>query len=266
MYIDPKEELLKPAIALGFPNKDDVIHIFAGGSHQHGARLDDNGDMDICGVYIPPQEQVLMKYMEGGELPQSFVASTSEKKRRNNAGDADVTLYSLRRWAELAVKGNPTVLSYLFMPSSRTAWRMVEDKKYLFLAKSHAEAFKGYGRAQLKRLTGERGSGKHGQRSPLIDLHGYDTKAAMHMIRMMFECYELLTKETITYPRPDVAQLLAIRRGEWKLDDVRKLHRRLEERIDKVLPKIKMQAEVDRPQIRRLIKDAHRYHWGLPIK
>lgn len=266
MYVDPKEELLKPAIALGFPNKNDVIHIFAGGSHQHGARLDDLGDMDVCGVYIPSQEQVLMKYMDGGVLPQSFVASTADKHRRNKTGDADVTLHSLRRWAELAAKGNPTVLGYLFMPSSRGAWRMVEDKKYVFLAKSHAQAFKEFGRAQLKRLTGERGTGKHGQRDPLIELHGYDTKAAMHMIRMMFECYELLTKETITYPRPDVKHLLAIRRGEWKLDDVRKLHRRMEERIDKVLPTVRMQSEVDKRQIARLIEEAHRYHWGLPQK
>lgn len=266
MYIDPTEELLKPAIALGFPNKNDVIHIFAGGSHQHGARLDDNGDMDICGVYIPSQEQVLQRYMEGGELPQSFVASTSDKKRRNNAGDADVTMHSLRRWAELASKGNPTVLSYLFMPSFRGAWRMIEDRKYQFMAKSHVTAFKGYGNAQLARITGERGNGKHGQRNHLIELHGYNTKAAMHMIRMMYECMEFLTKETMTFPRPEVNILLAIRRGEWKLEEVCKHYRQLETSIDKVLPKISMQSEVDRRQIARLIEEAHRYHWGLPIK
>ena len=263
MRIDPVKEMLKPAIALGFPYEDAVIHVFAGGSHQHGARLDDSGDTDVCGIYIPTKEDVLRNYVRGEAPLKSFVASTSDKDRRNKAGDADVTLHSLRRWAELAATGNPTVLSYLFMPCLiRGAWRsIVEPQKHLFFARSHATAFIYYGRAQLYRINGERGSGKHGQRDPLIDTFGFDTKAAMHMIRMMYECIEFLTAETMTFPRPEVAILLEIRRGEWTKEQVEREYFRLEREVEILRESAAMPEYADLSQINRMIEDAHMWHW-----
>lgn len=85
-------------------------------------------------------------------------------------------LYSLRKWAGLAAKGNPTALRFLF--SNRNA----------------SKQFRGFAETELRRLQGI-GVGKKGQRHELIGAHGYDIKAAMHVIRLLNEGIELMRSE-----------------------------------------------------------------------
>lgn len=42
---------------------------------------------------------------------------------RSGAGDLDVVIYSARKWARLAIAGNPTVLLLLFVPDSDVVYR-----------------------------------------------------------------------------------------------------------------------------------------------
>ena len=59
----------------------------------------------------------------------------------------------------------------------------------------------------------EIGAGKKGQRHELIGAHGYDIKAAMHVIRLLKEGIELMRSCTITLPRPEKDLLITIRTG-----------------------------------------------------
>ena len=86
-----------------FPYLDSLIHLFVGGSELHGAKVKDTDDLDIYGVYLEPPELVL-----GLEKQEFYVWSTAGDERRNGPDDIDVCLYSLRKWAGLAAKGNPT--------------------------------------------------------------------------------------------------------------------------------------------------------------
>jgi hypothetical protein len=94
--------LLSALDARGFKYLDDVIHVFAGGSNQHGAKGEGSGDLDICGVYIEPAEIAL-----GIDREEHFVSSTGNNERRNTSTDVDFSMYSLRKWANLAAKGKP---------------------------------------------------------------------------------------------------------------------------------------------------------------
>lgn len=47
---------------------------------------------------------------------------------------------------------------------------------------------------------------------------GYDCKHAMHLVRLLSTCRELLTTGKVTVKRPDREQLLAIRNGAWSYD------------------------------------------------
>src|SRR5262249_62432180 len=38
---------------------------------------------------------------------------------RGTAGDLDLTIYSLRKWTRLALKGNPTIMLLLFTPQEQ---------------------------------------------------------------------------------------------------------------------------------------------------
>lgn len=58
----------------------------------------------------------------------------------------------------------------------------------------------------------------YGQRTCSIQKHGYDTKFAMHLVRLVWEGEELLKTCRLVFPLPFAEHLLAIRRGEWKLD------------------------------------------------
>ncbi len=56
------------------------------------------------------------------------------------------------------------------------------------------------------------------KRAALEARHGYDTKHAMHLVRLMRMCREILTEGKIVVERPDREELLAIRNGSWTFD------------------------------------------------
>ena len=64
--------------------------------------------------------------------------------------------------------------------------------------------------------------GAHTNRPELVAVHGYDTKYAMHALRLGLQGVEMLTTGRITLPvpEPDRAYLRAIRRGEVALAEV----------------------------------------------
>ncbi len=53
------------------------------------------------------------------------------------------------------------------------------------------------------------------KRADLEALHGYDTKHAMHLVRLLRMCREVLTTGKVIVKRPDAAELLEIRNGSW---------------------------------------------------
>lgn len=64
--------------------------------------------------------------------------------------------------------------------------------------------------------------GAHTNRPELVAAHGYDTKYAMHALRLGYQGIELLSTGRITLPvpEPDLGFLRAVRRGEVPLADV----------------------------------------------
>lgn len=48
--------------------------------------------------------------------------------------------------------------------------------------------------------------------------HGYDCKHAMHLVRLMRMCREILSGQGVIVKRPDRDELLAIRNGAWSYD------------------------------------------------
>jgi uncharacterized protein len=48
--------------------------------------------------------------------------------------------------------------------------------------------------------------------------YGYDGKFALHTVRLLRTCYELLTEGKLLVRRPDAEELISIRRGAWTYD------------------------------------------------
>jgi uncharacterized protein len=218
---DLRERIAASIQSSAFNRPQNLIHVFAGGSALHGASMPGKADLDICGIFMEEK-----RYVYGLSNYAHFVSSTSGDHARNTADDVDITLYSLRKWAGLAAKGNPTALSYLFALNYFPAlcgrfWERVGHRfQGVLPSKRACNAYRGFVTDQMKRLLGEKGLGKHGQRPELTVSHGYDTKAAMHSVRLVGEGIELMTTGGITFPRPNVEYLRSIRRGEYSLDKV----------------------------------------------
>jgi len=242
----------------GFPFPDRLIHLFVGGSELHGAKVHGTDDLDIYGVYIEPPEMVL-----GLESLPHFVWSTSGNDRRNGPNDVDVTLYSLKKWAGLACKGNPTALHFLFSKGvlENEIWRKIVANRTVFLARSHVTAFQGFADAQLQRIAGKRGRGKKGQRPELEQEYGYDVKAGMHVLRLLYECKELMSQGTITLPRPERDFLIRVRTGKYAMDKVLGFAERLFAECEEAARLSCLPERVDRTAVSRLLADSYRKAW-----
>jgi len=253
------EQLMSAVEQSGFPHLDSLIHLFVGGSELHGAKVKDTDDLDICGVYLEPPELVL-----GVDRQDFYVWSTAGNERRNGPDDVDVCLYSLRKWAGLAAKGNPTALHFLFSPDHSPKpepWEGILKRREVFLSRQAALQLRGFAEAQVRRLQGI-GTGKKGQRHELIGVHGYDIKAAMHVIRLLNEGIELMRCGTITLPRPEKELLVTIRTGNYgSLERVLSLANTLFSELEEAEAKSGLPEKVDRARISNLVSETYLRFW-----
>ena len=244
----------------GFDRFESLIHLFVGGSELHGAKVGKTDDTDIYGIYIEGPEHAL------GLSPQEhFVWSTAGNERRNGPDDVDLTLYSLRKWAGMAAKGNATALHFLFAQPREVppqTWKKIQASEDVFLSRSSAKQFLGFADAQFKRLTGEKGSGKKGQRPEYIGKYGYDTKAAMHGLRLLYECKELMQHGRITLPRPEKDLLIEVRSGSWTFEKVLRHAQHLFKEVEDSVIQSPLPEKADRSAISRLVAETHLEFWG----
>jgi predicted nucleotidyltransferase len=252
-------DLLKHVVESGFPFVGRLIHLFVGGSELHGAKVHGSDDLDIYGVYIEPPEMVL-----GLDSMPHFVWSTAGDDRRNGPNDVDITLYSLKKWSGLACKGNPTALHFLFAKGAleNPLWGEIVSKKDVFVARSCAKQFTGFADDQLKRMTGKKGRGKKGQRPEIEAKYGYDVKAGMHTLRLLYECKELVTEGRITMPRPERDLLIRVRTGKYSIDRVIAMAQKQFAECEDAAKVSSLPEKVDRVAVSKLLAESYRAAWS----
>lgn len=243
----------------GFTEPNSLIQLFIGGSELHGAKVGETDDTDLYGVFIAEPEDVL-----GLGPLEHYVWSTAGDDRRNGPDDIDVTLYSLRKWAIMAAKGNATALHFLFADPQEVSpkfWHKIQARRADFLSRRSAKQFLGFADNQFKRLTGEKGSGKKGQRPEYIGQYGYDTKAAMHGLRLLYECIELMLHGRITLPRPEKELLIEVRSGEWTMEKVLRQVQELTRQAELAVAQSPLPEQIEKHAISRLVAEIHLEFW-----
>jgi uncharacterized protein len=251
-------DLIQHVRQSGFPFPDRLIHVFVGGSELHGAKVHGNDDLDIYGIYVEPPELAL-----GLESLPHFVWSTASNDRRNGPNDVDVTLYSLKKWAALACKGNPTALHFLFADGVLRSpiWTHIAKNKRVFLSRTFVKPFLGFADDQLKRMTGAKGRGKKGHRPEIEAKFGYDVKAGMHALRLLYECKELLNAGTITLPRPEREFLIRVRTGKFSVEKVIRMAQRLFAECEQAAASSPLPEKLDRLAVSKLVTDSYLIAW-----
>lgn len=110
-------------------------------------------------------------------------------------------------------------------------------------------------------MTGE--SGAHTNRPELVAVHGYDTKFAMHALRLGVQGAELLTTGRITLPvpEPDLSFLRAVRRGEVGLAEVLAAIDAAESRLLQLCESTAVPPEPDRAWVDDWLHQSHVAYW-----
>lgn len=197
------------------------------GSISHGTfvpSIDPNSidDKDIMAICIPP-----IDYYFGSK---NFGSKGTKEIKVN---EWDIVVYEFRKMIGLLTIGNPNVLSLLWIDdihyTKKTGYgQLLIDNRKLFIGKHVYKSFTGYAYGQLHRMTHMAFEGYMGEkRKGLVKKYGYDTKNASHLIRLLRMGIEFLTDGTLYVNRQDSHELLAIKRGEWSLEKVKKEAERL---------------------------------------
>ncbi|WP_202925834.1 DNA polymerase beta superfamily protein [Goekera deserti] len=207
------------------------------GSGVHGTSVGGQDDRDEMGICFEPARFVTgLARVPAGRSATATVEFEQYQRHtvwdapgglanRSGAGDLEVVVYSARKWARLALGGNPTVLLLLFVPDAEVVHRDEVGAELVagahrLVSRQAAARFLGYLQAQRAAMTGEVGA--HTNRPELVAVHGYDTKYAMHALRLGLQGVELLGTGRITLPVPEpgLSRLRAVRRGEVPLAEV----------------------------------------------
>lgn len=233
------------------------------GSSAHGLHLEDGiEDRDEMGICIEPMDVAM-----GTAAPfeQFIYRSAAEREHRHDApsrgGDLDLVVYSLRKFARLALGGNPTVLMVLFAPDVvqiDARGSQLRDLAPAFASRVAGKKFLGYLSSQRQRMLGERGNGGHGRpRDELVAKFGYDTKFAMHMLRLGYQGIEYLQTGRLTMPmaEPERSYLFSVRQGGYDMQHVLtragELERELKDLLEtSPLPKDPDTAAIDEWMVR----------------
>lgn len=209
-----------------FDGRGSIILRGTVGSTAHGLSLEGTDDRDEMGIAVESFEESVCL---GDPFEHYIYRTATERTGKNDArsmpGDLDLTIYSLRKYLRLALGGNPSVLIPLYLPQELLIDRTLEGSELQALApkivsKRALRAFYHYLRAQKEKLLGERGTRVH--RPELVEKYGFDTKFAMHALRLGAQGCELATEGRLTLPMGKVQRefLLAVRTGNVTLEEI----------------------------------------------
>lgn len=235
-----------------------------------------NSDRDVYGFCVPPKTTVFPHL--AGEI-QGFGRQKTKNRfdqfQQHHVDDPeglggkgveyDFAIYNIVKYFSLCMENNPNMIDSLFVPQRCILYiakvgHMVRDERRLFLHKGAWHKFKGYAYSQVKKMKGknpEPGSRRYED----IMAHGYDTKFAYHVVRLLNEVEEILTEHNLTLDR-NREQLKSIRRGEWSLQQIEDYFSRKEAELETAYTSSTLPHGPDEEAIKKLLLQCLEEYYG----
>lgn len=175
-------------------------------------------DVDIRGIFIPH--------------PQ-FLYGTQKVDQFTDPNEEDTVYFSLEKFLRLALDGNPNVVEQLFIRDKDVLYmhplgKELRDNRNWFISKNAYGRFGSYAWSQLKRMTVQNEEFKRNEkRQKIIDMTAtenntrYDSKNAMHLIRLFEMGIQILSEGTLETFRKNYKELLEYRNGKYTLEQVK---------------------------------------------
>ncbi len=241
------------------PQQHEILRVLVG-STQHGTGEPGGEDTDLMAIAIEPPEQAL-----GLQRWDTSQIRTQPEGVRSGPGDIDLSIYSLSKWCRLAAQG---ILLPLFVQADTPHFMQTEMgvrlryNAHLFLSKEAGRRHLGYMRAQYERMMGERG-GKHTNRPELVEKYGYDTKYAMHMLRLGVQGIELMLQRWVSLPMKEYWRryLVDVRTGKYTLGEVLDMYLSVEQDLKLSIERSTLPNKADHAAISTFVAQCYMEQW-----
>lgn len=207
------------------------------GSHAYGLATPES-DIDIMSVFLGDEDTYLgVDYT--GKL-------TVEKK----AEGYEETAYELRKFCMMCCNSNPNALPLLFLKEYKVvtpAGQALLDIKDLFVTKDIIRTFGAFALSEVKKIFNTEVTGDMGaKRKALVEKHGYNTKSALHAMRMANMAREVANASTLQFDRRNLGAqyLLEIKNG---LHDKNIIYNCVQQEVEYAEARIKLSNLPDKP-------------------
>jgi predicted nucleotidyltransferase len=246
---------------------DNCHYLTIMGSYAYGVNTEDS-DFDVYGFCIPPKNMIF-PHLDG-----EIVGFGRQKKKfeqwhmphlKVKEQEYDFTVYSIVKYFSLCMENNPNMIDSLYTPHNLVIFStkigdMVRENRDLFLHKGVYHKLKGYAYSQLH-LMKTKNPQEGSKRYDNIQEYGYDTKYAYHVIRLIDECEQILETHTLDLQRNN-EQLKAIRKGEIKEEEIRKIFAEKEIYLAKLYETSTLRYSPDEDAIKSLLLKCLESHYG----
>lgn len=243
------------------------------GSEAYGVSSDDS-DRDIYGFCIPPKS-VVFPHLAG-----EIIGFDPQKKRfeqfdqhhvqdseaRNGRGcEYDFAIYNIVKYARLVMDNNPNMIDSLFVPDRCVVFiteigQMFRDARRDFLTKRSYHTCKGYAFQQAKKMRNKKPK-PGSKRYEDVKKHGYSTKFAYHIVRLLNQAEQILVEHDLELDR-NREQLKSIRRGEWSLEQVEFYFNEKERDLERLYAKSTLRHSPDTERIKSLLLRCLEQYYG----
>lgn len=232
------------------------------GSHAHGtyrppSEPDSVDDIDLACVTLGS--------------PEMYFGLGRKDTIERMEGQWDIVAHDIRKFIMLLIKGNPNMLSLLWaMPEHylkvTPAGQRLIGSRDMFSSKATYDSFTGYAKGQLHKMESMVFNGYMGEkRKKLVEKYSYDTKNAAHAVRIYRMGIELLETGRLNVFRPDADELVAIKRGSLKLEQVKDMAAELAVRAEAALKSSALPEAVDREAAEGLLVSILSDHFCLGV-
>jgi predicted nucleotidyltransferase len=230
------------------------------GSIAHGTYVinsDPNSidDIDVMGIHMCP--------------PEFYIGLGAQRKNGKRLDvfeikedPYDIVFYEFRKYIQLLIKSNPSVLSLLWLRPQdylvrKPYGQLLLDSRDLFVSKKVYESFTEYAKSQFNRMEKFNHEGYMGKkRKALVEKYGYDCKNAAHCLRLLTMGIELLeTGDLNVYREKDAYLFINVKMGRWPLEEVKKYAAELFIRAEEAYKKCTLPEEPPIDKIEKMLID-----------
>lgn len=237
------------------------------GSEAYGCSSGDS-DIDVYGWAINhkddifPQIQGKINWFDDHKQfttwQQHHVENAETRK------EYDFSIYGICDYFKKVAECNPNMIDSLFVPrrcifSSTYIGEMVRERRKIFLHKGSWHKFRGYAFAQMSKIRGKNSTNP--KRAVTIEKYGYDTKFAVHVVRLLLEIQEIMSTGDLHLDL-NSSILKTVRAGEWSLEHLSAWFEDQERALETIYASSTLPNGPDISLVRKLLLECLEQHYG----